>query len=355
MNNPLDREALIDRHLHGQATPEDEAMLFQLSVDDPDVAGELYERALLEQDLYDMFQAATEAPAKRLVFQHTQWRRFVAPLAAAAAALLMCVFGLNMYLAKQAVLGRVVAVTGQTQKINGPSSVLLKVGDLLQPGDTVKVGAESYIKYAYADGSMVRLEKDAQCELIADKIWQTKGIKLDAGTLMAQVAKQSYGRPMLLTTPHAKVRVVGTEFVLSVESKDTGLSVVNGKVAMTGVSGGKAVGKAVTVATGQFAAVEKGKAPAVWTRFKNGTHVELAGPVERTLHFVPRLLKDGVHFRLRPGTNVESRVTATLDQISGGEGIGTHFKVTGVTSNEGSLVWIDVRTIEKAEANKAQR
>jgi hypothetical protein len=76
-----------------------------------------------------------------------------------------------------------------------------------------------------------------------------KEFELDAGEMQANVARQALFRPMIITTPEAQVRVVGTEFTLTERANTTHLEVIEGKVRLTP----KSAGKTVMVVSGQSA------------------------------------------------------------------------------------------------------
>ena len=76
----------------------------------------------------------------------------------------------------------------------------LRVGDIINIGDEVKVGADGKIKLAYADGSEIELQRNTTVALGAArgvrlfglvKEYRGKWIRLDAGRLVAQVANVS--------------------------------------------------------------------------------------------------------------------------------------------------------------------
>jgi hypothetical protein len=68
-----------------------------------------------------------------------------------------------------------------------------------------------------------------------------KSLRVDGGTLLADVAPQPAEAPMVVRTPTATVRVVGTKFELRVDARATDVSVTEGKVQVTRVSDGASV------------------------------------------------------------------------------------------------------------------
>ena len=68
-----------------------------------------------------------------------------------------------------------------------------------------------------------------------------KRFALRVGKLEASVARQRPFRAMVIVTPQAEARVLGTKFTLAVTTNSTSLEVTEGKVRLTRVSDGKAV------------------------------------------------------------------------------------------------------------------
>jgi hypothetical protein len=81
-----------------------------------------------------------------------------------------------------------------------------------------------------------------------------KRVTLEAGVLDANVAKQPPDEPMILSTPHAEVQVLGTRFRLTVTPNSTRLDVYEGRVKLTRRNDGKSV----VVAAKEFALAGSG-------------------------------------------------------------------------------------------------
>ena len=95
-----------------------------------------------------------------------------------------------------------------------------------------------------------RIEVGPDTEITYVDAGQGKRIRmLRAGRLGAEVAKQPPGEQMLLMTPHAEARVLGTTFTLTVEAEKTRLEVQSGRVRFTRA----ADGKSADVVAGQVA------------------------------------------------------------------------------------------------------
>lgn len=87
------------------------------------------------------------------------------------------------------------------------------------------------------------------------RLWQDQGgkrLNLTKGTLVCEVAVQPQGRPMVVTTPHAEVEVLGTRFRV-VASEETHLEVDQGSVRLLELMSGRE-----TIVSSGESAVAKG-------------------------------------------------------------------------------------------------
>ncbi len=103
----------------------------------------------------------------------------------------------------------------------------------------------------YADGTRVELNPDTEIQFVS---YQPEGaikpdgsgglgkkILLNKGIVRAEVAKQPAGRPMLLVTPHAQMRVLGTSFTFGVSEESSRVDLEEGRVQFTRQSDGQTV------------------------------------------------------------------------------------------------------------------
>jgi len=81
-----------------------------------------------------------------------------------------------------------------------------------------------------------------------------KKIRVRAGVVAVDATRQPEGLPLLLVTPQAEVRVLGTRFALVVEETGTRVEVLEGRVRMTR----REDGALVEVTKGQFAVAARG-------------------------------------------------------------------------------------------------
>jgi hypothetical protein len=93
----------------------------------------------------------------------------------------------------------------------------------------------------FPDGTRLELGSDSALREITVREGGAKAAFLERGRLAARVARQPAGRPMLLVTPHAEARVLGTRLILSVEPEATRLEVKEGRVGLKRLSDGATV------------------------------------------------------------------------------------------------------------------
>ncbi len=181
------------------------------------------------------------------------WQAWWFRSVAAAAALVACVGGVNLWQARQAekavvatlveargqVSGFRVQVSGGRFQGSGSPESGVRSPATLSPGTRLSLGPDGYAKLAYADGTLVELQKNTSLTLSAGQktrlfglVTELRGkrIQLDFGMLAAQVAKQKAGEEMALATPNATATVKGTVLQLTVTQTRSELKVQEGTV-----------------------------------------------------------------------------------------------------------------------------
>ncbi|HTL52200.1 MAG TPA: FecR family protein [Planctomycetota bacterium] len=159
--------------------------------------------------------------------------------------------------------------------IRGTSSLPLTApldlfsGDLIKANPGAKAATASIV--TYPDGTQVSLSAGVSVTL-SGSATVAKRLELDEGTLVAAVSPQPAGKPFTLATPHAEIKVVGTQFTLAVMGDKTRLTVREGHVQLTRASDKQAVevlakqyveaGQGIDLAV---KAVEESKPPVVAT------------------------------------------------------------------------------------------
>ena len=95
---------------------------------------------------------------------------------------------------------------------------------------------EAAVTLRLTDGTRLDLAPDTRI----DPITSREGRKFDLvqGILSADVKKQLPGQALVIATPHAEARVIGTKFTLTVKGDSTRLDVQEGRVRLTRLSDG---------------------------------------------------------------------------------------------------------------------
>ena len=159
----------------------------------------------------------------------------------------------------------VVAFAGTLGRVEGEVSCTgpegrrpARSGEPLPAGHGVECGpGKSAAGFVYADATRLELGPSTAVRDLSDAAGAGKRLSLDRGTLAADVVKQD--RPMVVTTPNAEARVVGTAFRITVDPSggSTRLEVTKGKVRLTRLSDGRFT----DVGAGQFAVAGAGPPP----------------------------------------------------------------------------------------------
>jgi outer membrane biosynthesis protein TonB len=137
-------------------------------------------------------------------------------------------------------------------KVEGDVRVDGKPAVAGQEAENVATGpTKSRASIVLADGTRLGLDADAAIKEIVKGPKGTR-IVLTQGTLTADVAKQPADQPLVIATPQAEARVLGTVFRLVVDASSTRLEVREGKVRLTRET------KSVDVSAGQFATATAG-------------------------------------------------------------------------------------------------
>ena len=212
---------LTRKHLDGLATGEELQELDRLLAESPSAADAFANATRLDQALGFHYrrEQAIDSIQNRI---RGLARRRVIRIASAAASLLMAISGFFFFRS-----GPVVALSG---------SVELRAGDA--------VAGPALVTYR---GDSTTLRLSAGAELVIEASDPGKRAFLRKGRLAAAVAKQD--APLVLRTPDADARVLGTRFILSTDGGTTQIEVTEGKVRLTQ----KANESRVDVDAGQFA------------------------------------------------------------------------------------------------------
>jgi len=117
----------------------------------------------------------------------------------------------------------------------GKESVAAANGTVLQSADVLRIGTNAAATIAFG-AERTRLELSAGTELKLASLVHSKRFALTSGKIEASVARQRPFQPMLIATPQAEARVLGTKFSLLTTPNATRLEVTEGKVRFTRAS-----------------------------------------------------------------------------------------------------------------------
>jgi hypothetical protein len=125
-------------------------------------------------------------------------------------------------------------------------------GQPILPGQALETGpGESALVFCYPDGTRVELAAESTLRPLEPG---PKRLHLSRGRLLAQAARQPADAPMVVTTSHAEIRVLGTRFSVLASQEATRLEVTEGRVRVLS----REDGASVEVAAGNFAVVARG-------------------------------------------------------------------------------------------------
>jgi ferric-dicitrate binding protein FerR (iron transport regulator) len=122
---------------------------------------------------------------------------------------------------------------GDTVVIRAAAELPATAGMLLEPGDTVQVGASGQASLKY-QGEATRVILRGGTDVAFQDENGAKHLELAAGEVDCDVARQR--QPMIITTPHGRAEVRGTRLKLSVHAEYTRLEVTQGVVGLTRLS-----------------------------------------------------------------------------------------------------------------------
>jgi hypothetical protein len=160
----------------------------------------------------------------------------------------------------EAVNGKVQVFRGVDGKATGPS---VRGGEILLGGDVVQVPAKGRLSVRYPDATRIEAGPETVFVLsthtgdarnLEDGAGIAKKIFVRSGTVAVEAVRQPEGLPLLLITPEAEVRVLGTRFTLASDGTESRVEVLEGRVRMTR----REDGALVEVTAGQFARAAQG-------------------------------------------------------------------------------------------------
>lgn len=262
--NPRPDLELLEDYLEGELSPEDALALEVRLKTEPRLAEQLIALCRNEASLSEWSRAMVVAvrhgyaagsngqvqvPAASILPLTTR-RLFAAAAAglAVAAAILIVVY---TFFSTPAVAPSPGDIVAQLDEIQGEVVIISSMGETraAHVGDTLLAGQEvrtngdgSFATVRYPDGTLIELSTETRVRLLPDGGPGTgKQLFLVEGVVNADVATQPSGRPMIVTTPHAVIRVLGTRFSSAALPESTRIELEEGKVQMIRKSDGQAI------------------------------------------------------------------------------------------------------------------
>lgn len=290
------------------------------------VDAKLQELAAINPSSLRLLTKAVTGPAQASL--HPAWRGWFSwrPLMTAAAVVLVGSVFLLVVKQREATgaILRMESASGHVSIIRKDRAELAALSTPLREHDLVVVEKDGLSATLLLDRGATRLTLQPGARLRLLSMAPQKVLRLDEGSLNAEVAKQPPDAPLLIQTPHAEARVLGTAFSLTALQDQTGLTVAHGLVRIS-----QPDGSAEDVATGQSAVAAKGRpvrlvpAPAFVVPVSERLATDwIKGPVawraDDTIHF--DFAKDAQDWVLTKGTRWEEPGVLRLHQQTRGTG-----------------------------------
>lgn len=236
---------LIESVLNGDASDEQNERLEKLLLENEHARDVYLNYANLHANLGRWFLASdfsepTTEPVANLPVQNKHGRRIGSTVRIAVT---LCLVTLLLLVAGSFLLNgsrnaanlhgpMVVQFVGEVQIQNAAGATeKALVSHRLQPGDSLQTASdEDRAVLRYDDGTKITLLGSSSL-LVQNAPGKGKKLELKSGLLLADVARQPAGLPLLIRTPHTQVRVLGTKFELAAHQQHgTRLDLETGRV-----------------------------------------------------------------------------------------------------------------------------
>ncbi|GIW79142.1 MAG: hypothetical protein KatS3mg105_0949 [Gemmatales bacterium] len=255
-------DELLLRQADGELTPDEANELEALLRSSAEARAKLVEDCLLEVHLH---KALTQQPVVAIPARQ-RYRgvvKRVAMVFATAAAVMTIYFLVNHLASRSTAAVAVVAdVSGTAQCVhNDGRQTLLQPGSPIALGDRVVVGSEEddLLAIAFPDRSRIILSPGTILHFRMPQEGEGKRVHIEQGVIQVSATKQPADRPMVLTTDHARVIVLGTRFRMYREAEASRVELYKGKVRMVQEVDGQTVEMeegSVAVATAKAAPLQ---------------------------------------------------------------------------------------------------
>lgn len=267
MNDKNDWEELIDRHLRGELDESEKEQLAELLDSDATARQKFVEYVQWDTELAEAVRETQQSQrdinsltAKQSTADRRQWSKpRVLQLLLVAAAVVIVALTVGLYFQWDGGASEIVEEPTSPHpfhsdspiaRISGLSGPLVWTGDRGQverelsvgikvDGGTIEgVAPDSWFELEFNDGSTAMI---AGTSMLTFSDFGQKELHLKRGSLSASVVPQPEGKPMLIHTSSAVLKVLGTRFEVDAELDSTSLHVSEGSVQVTRLSDGRTV------------------------------------------------------------------------------------------------------------------
>jgi len=252
-------EELIDRHLQGELTESEMESLAETLDQDPAARKDLVEQVLWDTRFTEILQetGATSDTAGELPTHKARRQPASVPsrpwLLTVAAAMILALSA-GLYFQQRLAERRIAELSGQfpitdlpIARITGLGGSLIWTGDRGQIVRDIRIGTElaggtiegmapdSWFELKFNDHSTVMISGNS---VLTFSDTGQKQLRLKVGSFSASVVPQPAGRPMLIHTRSALLKVLGTQFDIEAGLTSTVLNVSEGVVRVRQLSDG---------------------------------------------------------------------------------------------------------------------
>ncbi|MFC1672173.1 FecR domain-containing protein [Planctomycetota bacterium] len=230
-------DRLFEKYIDGTLSEEEENELCRLAEADTHLACRLAERlrqhsqlARLQLDgvLARMREELPAGPAsvRKPVLRRIAWISIAACITLIVGALAYDHYQERKFMDN--IVARIVEAGGRVSVRRGDVVVIAIPGSGILPGDMLATSPDGNITLRYdGEETLVRMKKNTIVGVLEAA---GKTLRVDAGEIEASVAPQPKDRPMIVTTAHARVEVLGTRFTLAARPGATRVEVEEGLV-----------------------------------------------------------------------------------------------------------------------------
>ncbi len=236
---------LLEKYIDGTLIDSDLETLQQLLAESSDARASLRSLATIEFGLQDMACGEGQHPETNGVAKAERLRGvLIGRWILAVAATVLLILGLfELLLHREAGAAKIARISGIGGSViwtgdGGRVSGDLNVGTGLTGGTIQGTTPNSWVELEFVDGTTVTIAGDSR--LVFSDFGQ-KELHLLAGKFSADVEPQPAGKPMLVHTRSALLKVVGTQFSVQTDISSTALDVNEGKVNVQRLSDGQTV------------------------------------------------------------------------------------------------------------------